>query len=77
MTQADSVLSTPPRNTSANPTEPSQETLTARLAAQAKNRERTLQRLRKLRIKAADEIDRLLALLDASDIDPDAEPSLG
>jgi hypothetical protein len=77
MTQADSVHSTPPINTSANQTAPSQETLTARLAAEARKRERTLRRLRKLRIKAAEEIERLLSFLDASDIDPDLEPSLG
>jgi hypothetical protein len=59
-----------------------QETLTARLATQAAQREKALKRLRK-RTKAADEIDRLLAFLDASDLDPDLEetadnePSLG
>ena len=45
----------------------SPEMLSARLAEQAKKRERTLKRLRKLRTKAADEIDRLLEFLDASD----------
>jgi hypothetical protein len=34
-------------------------------------------RLAKLRSKAADEIERLLSFLDASDLDPDMEPSLG
>jgi hypothetical protein len=67
MTQADSVHSTPPLNTSVELAEPSQETLSARLAHQAKQRERALRRLRKLRTKAADEIDRLLAFLDAVD----------
>jgi hypothetical protein len=76
MTQADSVHSTPPLNTSVDPPAPSQETF-ARLAAQARKRERTLQRLRKLRTKAADEIERLMAFLDASDLNPDLEPSLG
>ncbi|MBR1231970.1 hypothetical protein [Bradyrhizobium sp. AUGA SZCCT0182] len=47
------------------------------LARQQREREKALQRLRKLRTKAADEIDRLLAFLDASDLDPDLEPSLG
>jgi hypothetical protein len=67
MTQADSVYSTPPTNTSAIPSEPSQKTLAARLAKQAEQRERALNRLRKLRTKAADEIERLLGFLDASD----------
>ena len=69
MTQADSVHSTPPINTSP-------EELTARLAKEAKKRQRAIQRLRKLRTKAADEIDRLLEFLDAVD-DTDLEPSLG
>jgi hypothetical protein len=73
MTQADSVLSTPPTNTSANNVK-SQEKALARQEAQ---RWRALKRLRKLRAKAADEIDRLLDFLDASDIDPDLEPTLG
>jgi hypothetical protein len=50
---------------------------TARLAKEAAKRRRALKRLRKLRAKAADEIDRLLDFLDASDIDPDLEPTLG
>jgi hypothetical protein len=67
MTQADSVLSTPPVNTSAEPPKPSQKTLAARLAKQVKERERALRRLQKLRTKAAGEIDRLLEFLDAVD----------
>jgi hypothetical protein len=61
----------------------SQETLLAQLAKQEAQRQRTLKRLRRLRQKAADEIDRLLKFLDASDLDPDLEetadnePSLG
>jgi hypothetical protein len=60
-----------------------QDTLIARLARQARKRERALARLRKLRKKASDEIDRLLEFLDNSDLDPDLEettdnePSLG
>src|SRR5664279_5437100 len=73
MTQADSVHSTPPTNTSAIDVK-SQEKALARQEAQ---RQRALKRLRKLRMKAADEIDRLLDFLDASDIDPDLEPTLG
>jgi hypothetical protein len=59
MTQADRVLSTPPTNTSANNP--------AGLARQQRERERALRRVAKLRRKASDEIDRLLAFLDASD----------
>jgi hypothetical protein len=51
--------------------------LIARLARQARKREGALARLRKLRKRASDEIDRLLEFLDASDIDPDLEPTLG
>jgi len=63
MTQADSVHSTPPINTSANNVK-SQEKALARQEAQ---RQRALKRIRKLRMKAADEIDRLLEFLDAVD----------
>jgi hypothetical protein len=59
MTQADSVHSTPPTNTSANNP--------LGLARQQRERERALRRVAKLRRKASDEIDRLLAFLDASD----------
>ncbi len=59
MTQADSVHSTPPLNTS--PNNP------LGLARQQRERERALRRIAKLRRKASDEIDRLLAFLDASD----------
>jgi hypothetical protein len=59
MIQADSVLSTPPTNTSANNP--------LGLARQQRERERALRRVAKLRRKASDEIDRLLAFLDASD----------
>jgi hypothetical protein len=84
MTQADSVHSTPPINTSALPDG---------LVRQQREREKALKRAAKLRQKAADEIERLLAFLDASDpfateleqavddgpcdADSDAEPSLG
>src|SRR5260370_20874594 len=60
-----------------------QDMLIARLARQARKRERALARLRELRTRASDEIDRLLEFLDASDLDPDLEetaddePSLG
>jgi hypothetical protein len=77
MTQADSVHSTPPINTSEKPVEVSPEELSARLAKEAAKRKRALKRLRKLREKARNEIDRLLDFLDASDIDPDLEPTLG
>jgi hypothetical protein len=50
---------------------------TARLAKEEAKRQRAIKRLRKLRAKAADEIDRLLDFLDASDLDPDLEPTLG
>ncbi|SRR6266404_1494220 len=53
------------------------ESLPPELAIQERQRQKTLKRLRKLRQKAADEIDRLLAFLDASDLDPDLEPWLG
>jgi hypothetical protein len=62
----------------------------ANLATQTAQREKALKRLRKLRTKAADEIDRLLAFLDAvddTDVDSqcednpvddlETEPSLG
>jgi hypothetical protein len=86
MAQADSVHSTPPTNTSANNVK-SQEKALARQAAQ---RQRALKRLRKLRARAADEINRLLEFIDAVDDtdvdsqcdddpldDADAEDSLG
>ena len=40
------------------------ESLPPELAIQERQRQKTLKRLRKLRQKAADEIDRLLAFLD-------------
>jgi hypothetical protein len=61
----------------------SPETLAARLAKQAAEREEALQCLRSLRKEAAAEIERLLEFMDASDLDPDleetadGEPSLG
>jgi hypothetical protein len=58
MTQADSVHSTPPTNTSALP---------AGLFWQQRQREKTLKKLAKLRTKAAEEIERLIAFLDQSD----------
>jgi hypothetical protein len=44
---------------------------------QAEEREAARVVLRDLRKQARDEIDRLLAFLDASDLDPDLEPVLG
>ena len=58
MTQADSVHSTPPINTPI----PS-----PGLAQQQRHRERALKRLAKLRKKAADEMEKLISFLDASD----------
>lgn len=59
MTKSDSVISTPPTNTSAtNP---------LGLARQQREREKALKRVAKLRRRASDEIERLLAFLDASD----------
>ncbi|MDH2402008.1 hypothetical protein QCM77_18885 [Bradyrhizobium sp. SSUT18] len=49
----------------------------ANLRQQNREREATLVVLRDLRSQARAEIDRLLAFLDASDLDPDLEPSLG
>ena len=63
--------------------------LESNLAIQERQRGKALKKLRRLREKARDEIDRLLEFLDASDLDPDvedggddedgrdAEPSLG
>ena len=59
MIQADSVHSTQPINTSSNNP--------LGLARQQRARERALRRVAKLRRKASDEIERLLAFLDASD----------
>jgi hypothetical protein len=71
MTQADSVHSTPPTNTSANnsgrPAHPAGATITAGLARQQRQREKALKRLARLRQKASEEIERLIAFLDASD----------
>jgi hypothetical protein len=47
------------------------------LAVQNRDRETSLQHLATLRKEAAEEIERLLDFLDASDIDPDLEPTLG
>ena len=83
MTKADSVHSTPHLDASVGP-------LTG-LAIQQRERQKTLQRLAKLRKKAAAEIERLIAFLDQSDPyvmteledqhdrepDHDGEPSLG
>jgi hypothetical protein len=74
MTQVNSEHSTA---MPADTPQPSLEVLAARLATRQRARERALRRLRKLRVKARAEIDRLLEFLDASDIDPDLEPSLG
>ncbi|MBR1154873.1 hypothetical protein [Bradyrhizobium sp. JYMT SZCCT0428] len=52
---------------------PARATITPGLARQQREREKTLRRLAKLREKARDEIDLLLAFLDASDLDPDLE----
>jgi hypothetical protein len=56
----------PPTGTPIAEPELTQELLSARLATQTAKREKALKRLRKLRQKAADEIDRLLEFLDAS-----------
>jgi hypothetical protein len=56
---------------------PAGATKTSGLAKQQRERERALKQLRRLRTRAADEIERLLLFLDASDLDPDLEPSLG
>lgn len=47
------------------------------LAIQQRERKTSLQRLAALRLEATEEIDRLINFLDASDIDPDLEPTLG
>lgn len=49
----------------------------ANIRRQAEERETARVVLRDLRKQARDEIDRLLAFLDASDLDPDLEPVLG
>jgi hypothetical protein len=49
------------------PAQPAGAANPAGLARQNRQRERALKRLRKLRIKAADEIEKLLSFLDASD----------
>jgi hypothetical protein len=67
----------PPTGTPIAGPELTQASLIARLARQARKRERALARLRELRKRASDEIDRLLDFLDSSDIDPDLEPTLG
>jgi len=73
----------PPTGTPIAGPQPTQDSLIARLAKQARKRERALVRLRELRKRASDEIERLLEFLDASDLDPDLEetaddePSLG
>jgi hypothetical protein len=71
MTQADSVHSTPPLNTSAGtPVErpaDSVDSILSGLAIQQRDRETTLQRLAGLRKEASAEIERLIAFLDASD----------
>lgn len=58
-------------------TSKTEESISPGLAAQQRARERALKRLRRLRERARNEIDRLLEFLDATDIDPDLEPSLG
>ena len=73
MAKATRVHSTPPTNTSAIDVKSQEKAL----VRQEAKRWRAIKRLRKLRAKAADEIDRLLEFLDASDIDPDLEPTLG
>ncbi|ABA04750.1 hypothetical protein Nwi_1489 [Nitrobacter winogradskyi Nb-255] len=71
MAQAESVLSTPPTNTSAQtiielPQRAAGERL-RQLAAQQRRAEKTRQRVRELREMASAEIERLIAFLDASD----------
>jgi hypothetical protein len=58
MIQADSVHRTPPTNTPI---------LSPGLVQQQRKRERALRRIAKLRQKASNEIERLLAFLDESD----------
>lgn len=71
MSEAECVLSTP------------RSTATENLLRQDRRRRKALQKLRKLRARARDEIDRLIQFLDDSNIDPDLEadgsdePSLG
>jgi hypothetical protein len=71
MIQADSVLSTPPTNTSAGtPAErpaDSVGSILSGLATQQRERETALHTLARLRKEASAEIHRLLAFLDASD----------
>jgi hypothetical protein len=72
MTQADSVHSTPPTNTSADttlrrPARPADAAIAAGLAKQQRDRDRALKRVARLRKRAADEIERLLSFLDESD----------
>lgn len=66
----------PPAGTPIAGPELTPDEIKTRLATQERQRERALRRLRKLRERARNEIDRLLEFLDASDIDPDLEPSL-
>lgn len=71
MTQAESVHSTPPTNTSAEtiivlPQRVARERL-LQLATQQRRADKTCQRVRKLRQKAFEEIERLIAFLDVSD----------
>jgi hypothetical protein len=54
-------------NSTAMPTRPAGALTTVGLARQNREREKALRRLAKLRRKASDEIERLLAFLDASD----------
>jgi hypothetical protein len=54
-------------NTAERPARPAGATIPPGLARQQREREKALRRLAKLRTRAADEIDRLLAFLDASD----------
>jgi hypothetical protein len=71
MIQADRVHSTPPTNTSANNSgrsaRPAGATITPGLARQQRERDKAIRRLFRLRQKAAAEIEKLIAFLDASD----------
>jgi hypothetical protein len=80
MTQADSVLSTPPTNTSKSPCLPPgvgiDDPGNYDPVARAAHAGHQLAKLMQLRDEAAHEVERLLAFLDETDGDTDLEPSL-
>jgi hypothetical protein len=78
MTQADSVHSTPPTNTSVDtPIERPADSAGALYRPTDISPEELFQAIGRLRQDAQDEIERLLAFLDSTEPDPDQEPSLG